>query len=119
MNITVGRSITSPTFFRAQIAAFAFSKAHATLRGSRPVSGDSSGGNHVTRSVLFGEGRPDDRRLGAAPEIRGGRHRGIGTPRRSAPSQPLLDLSVHRVVSAEDLLCDNKIGCEPGRNPAT
>ena len=78
MNITVGRSITSPTFFRAQIAAFAFSKAHATLRGSRPVRGDSSGGNHVTRSVLFGEGRPDDRRLGAAPEIRGGRHRGIG-----------------------------------------
>jgi hypothetical protein len=26
MNITVGRSITSPTFFRAQIAEFAFSK---------------------------------------------------------------------------------------------
>jgi hypothetical protein len=43
----------------------------------------------------------------------------LGTPRRSAPSQPLLDLSVHRVVSAEDLLCDNKIGCKPGRNPAT
>src|SRR5271163_487077 len=66
MNITVGRSITSPTFFRAQIAAFAFSTAHATLRGSRPVRGDSSGGNHVARSVLFDEGRPDDRWLGAA-----------------------------------------------------
>jgi hypothetical protein len=43
MNITVGRSITSPTFFRAQIAEFAFSKAHATLRDSRPVRGDSPG----------------------------------------------------------------------------
>jgi hypothetical protein len=42
------------------------SKGHATLRGARPVRGDSSGGNHLTRSVLFDEGRPDDRRLGAA-----------------------------------------------------
>jgi hypothetical protein len=31
----------------------------------------------------------------------------LGTPRRSAPSQPLLDLSMYRVVSAQDLLCDN------------
>ena len=77
MNITVGRSITSPTFFRAQIAAFAFSKARATLHGSRPLRGDSSGGDHVIRSFLFGEGRPDDRRLGTVPEIRSGRDRCI------------------------------------------
>jgi hypothetical protein len=78
MNITVGRSITSPTFFRAQIAAFAFSKARATLHGSRPLKGDGPGGNHVTRSVLFGKGPADDRRLGAIPGLRGGRHRDIG-----------------------------------------
>jgi hypothetical protein len=68
------------TYFSSakRIGASAFSKAHATLRSSRPVKGESSGDNHVTRSVLFGEGRPDDRRLGAVPEIRGGRHRCIG-----------------------------------------
>jgi hypothetical protein len=36
----------------------------------------------------------------------------------AAPSQPLLDLSMHRVVSAQDLLCDNSIGRESARNPA-
>jgi hypothetical protein len=56
MNITVGRSIRSPTFFRAQIAAFAFSKARATLHGSRPLKGDGPGGDHVIRSFPFGKG---------------------------------------------------------------
>jgi hypothetical protein len=55
MNITVGRSIRSPTFFRAQIAAFAFSKARATLHGSRPLKGDGPGGDHVIRSFPFGK----------------------------------------------------------------
>jgi hypothetical protein len=36
-----------------RMGASAFSKAHATLRGSRPVWGESSGGNNVTRSVPF------------------------------------------------------------------
>jgi len=41
-------------FLRAQIAAFAFSKARATLHGSRPVRGDGPGGDHVIRSFPFG-----------------------------------------------------------------
>jgi hypothetical protein len=97
------------TFFRAQIAAFAFSKAHATLRGSRPVRGDSSGGNHVTRSVLFCSVKAGPT-IGASalrPKFVAVDTAALGTPRRSAPSQPLLDLSMYRVVSAQDLLCDN------------
>lgn len=76
MNITVGRSITSPTFFRAQIAAFAFFKARATLHGSRPPKGDGPGGDHVIRSVLFGKGAGPT--IGAIPDIRGSRYRDIG-----------------------------------------
>jgi hypothetical protein len=32
-------------------------------------------------------------------------------------SQPLLDLSVHRIVAADDLVGDNEIGIESARNP--
>jgi hypothetical protein len=107
MNITVGRSITSPTFFRAQIAAFAFSKARATLHGSRPLRGDSSGGDHVLGLFCSVRAGPTIGASALCPKFVAADTAALRTPRRCAPSQPLLDLSMHRVVCAQDLLFNN------------
>ena len=100
MNITIGRSITSSTFFREADRAICIFKTRATLRGVRPVRGDSPAGGHVNASLML---------VFFTSTIR-------TSVLAVSPPEPLY-LSLHRVVGATDRLCDNESGRESARKP--